>query len=257
MVRIIDVCSGKGGVGKTTVVANLGFGLQKFGRKVAIVDCNLTTSHLGLYFDLYSSPMTINSFLRNEARLEDIIYSHPTGLKIVPASLELKDIVNIDVSNLRNSLKTAFYNFDIVLLDSAPGLGREALMALQASDEVLFVADPYIPSLIDIVKCYQLINNMDPKPIPLGIIINRTRNKPYEINSTEIREFTGLPIIGIVPEDENVLKSVNKKTLVTILKENSPASQAFFEIAARLVGATYKRPTFWSKVINLFKRKKS
>ena len=57
MVRVINICSGKGGVGKTTVAANLGAALQKFGRKVAVIDCNLTTAHLGLYLGIYSFPI--------------------------------------------------------------------------------------------------------------------------------------------------------------------------------------------------------
>jgi septum site-determining protein MinD len=73
LVRIIDVCSGKGGVGKTTVAANLGLALQNFGKKVAVVDCNLTTSHLGLLFGFHNYPITLNNFLKGEARMEDII----------------------------------------------------------------------------------------------------------------------------------------------------------------------------------------
>jgi MinD-like ATPase involved in chromosome partitioning or flagellar assembly len=94
---------------------------------------------------------------------------------------------------------------------------------------------------------------MEPRPIPLGIIINRVKNKPYEVNPTEIREFTGLPVIGVIPEDENVLKSVNRKTLVTILKESSSASQAFFETAAKLVGVTYRKPSLWARIVSMFK----
>ena len=65
MVRIINICSGKGGVGKTVVTLNLGVSLQKFGKKVAVIDCNLTTAHLGLSLGIYSFPTTFNNFLRN------------------------------------------------------------------------------------------------------------------------------------------------------------------------------------------------
>jgi septum site-determining protein MinD len=240
MVRIIDVCSGKGGVGKTTVAANLGVALQKFNKKVAVIDCNITTSHLGLIFGMYSHPITLNNFLRNEVKIEDATYLHNSGLRIVPASLDFRDIVNVDANDLKRKFKDAFSGYDIVFLDSAPSLGKESLMALQASDEILLVANPHIPSLVDVVKCNQLINSLENRPSLLGIVINRVRNKPYEIKLDEIKQFTELPVIGVVPEDEKILESTNKKTLVTISEQNSSSSRAFFEIAAKIVGTEYR-----------------
>jgi septum site-determining protein MinD len=255
MVRIINVCSGKGGVGKTTVAANLGVALQKFHKRVAVVDFNFTTSHLSLYFDMYSFPITLNNFLRNEAKLESAIYNHASGLRVVPASLQIKDIVDIDVNDLKDTLKKVFCNYDIVFLDSAPGLGKEALIALRSSDEVLFVANPQIPSLIDIEKCKQTINMLDNKPIPIGVVVNRVKNKDYEIKTGEIERFTELPIIGIVPEDENVLADFNKKSLVTFSNKKSSASKAFYKIAAKLVGIEYEE-NFFDKIKSIFGRKK-
>ena len=253
MVRIIDVCSGKGGVGKTTVASNLGVALQKFFKKVVVVDFNFTTSHLGLLFGLYSYPVTLNSFLKNESRIEDAIYTHHSGLKIVPASLDFRDIVNINVNNLKEKLKNAFSDYDFVLLDSAPSLGRESLMALQASDEALFIVNPHVPSLVDIVKCHQLINTLENRPMPLGIIVNRVRRRPYEIKTDEIKQFTDLPVIGIIPEDEKIIESANKKTLVTISRKNSPSSRAFFEIAAKLAGVEYKT-SFFQRLLGKFRK---
>jgi septum site-determining protein MinD len=249
MVRIIDVCSGKGGVGKTTVAANLGVALQKFNKKIAVIDCNFTTSHLSLLFGMYSYPVTLNNFLRNESKIDDATYIHNSGLRIVPASLDFRDVVNIDANDLKQKLKNAFSNYDIVFLDSAPSLGRESLIALQASDEALFVANPHIPSIVDVVKCHQLINTLENRPSPIGIIVNRFRNKHYEIKPDEIKNFTNLPIIGLVPEDEKILEATNKKTLVTISKKNSSSSIAFFDIAAKLVGSEYKKPNFFRRIL--------
>jgi len=255
MVRIINICSGKGGVGKTTITANLGIALQKYYNKVAIIDFNITTSHLGLYFDMYTCPVTLNNFLRNEAKLEDTIYTHPSGLKIIPASLKISDIVNVDVNNLKNNLKQFFYDYDIVLLDSAPGLGREALIALQACDEVLFVVNPHIPSLIDIEKYKQVISSLQSRPVPTGIIINMFRNKNYELTVEEIRQFLELPVIGVIPEDEKILAGFNKKFLVTASDKKSSASKSFFKIAARIAGVEYNYG-FWERLKRAFKKEK-
>jgi septum site-determining protein MinD len=254
MVRIIDVCSGKGGVGKTTIVANLGVALQTLGKRVVVVDCNLTTSHLGLLFGNHSYPRTLNSFLKNESSLENALYSHPSGLKFVPASLELADMINVDVDDLKIKLKEAFHDFDFVLLDSSPGLGREALIALLAADELLFVANPYVPSLVDILKYNKLVTSLKSDQSVLGIVLNRMRNKKYEIPIGEIRHFTELPIFGIIPEDENVLESSNKQNLVIDSKKNSPASRAFFEIAAKLSGTVYTKQGIFDRLMKFFRR---
>lgn len=242
-VRIIDVCSGKGGVGKTTISANLGLALQKFGRRVAVVDCNLTTSHLSLCFGMGSYPKTLNSFLRNESRIEEVTYHHPSGLKVVPASLELADLVDIDATNLRGRLTDAFRDYDVLLLDSAPGIGKEALIAMKAADNVLFVATPHIPSVVDVLKCHQLIRETGGSPAPLGVILNRVRNRRYEVSQPELSQFVELPIIGSVPEDERVLESTNGRTLVTFSRPYAPSSVSMFDIAARMVGAPYRRPS--------------
>jgi septum site-determining protein MinD len=240
MVRLIGIVSGKGGVGKTTVAANLALALKKFGKKVAVVDCNFTTAHLGLYMGMYSYPKTLNSFLRNEASLEDAIYPHYSGISVVPASLQLKDLVDVDTSGLKNAFKQTFCDHDIVLLDSAPGIGKEALISLGACDEILFVANPFIPSVVDVTKYSQLDN----LPKVIGIILNRVRNKKYELNTEEVTQFTEFPVIGKIPEDENVLKSLNKKELVMLSKQNSAASQALMDIAAKLIGIDYKPKRF-------------
>lgn len=254
MVRIIDICSGKGGVGKTTVAANLGLALTQLGKKVVVVDCNLTTSHLSLLFGNYSYPLTLNDFLKGNARLEDVVYTHSSGLKIIPASLELKDLIDVDFNNFKSKLEETFRDFDFVFLDSAPGLGREALIPLQVANEVLFIANPFIPSLIDVVKCKQLINSLDSKPIILGVILNRVRGKFYEITFDEVRQFTELPLIGIIPEDEKILESMNKKSLVLISYKNSPSSRAFFETASKLAGIEYKKPSFFERLLKIFRR---
>jgi septum site-determining protein MinD len=254
MVRIINICSGKGGVGKTVVTANLGVALRKFHKKVAIVDLNLTTSHLGLCFDMQYNNATLNNFLRDETRLEDAMYTHQSGLVVVPASLRMEDIVNIDTDNLKNTLKSVFYNYDFILLDSAPGLGKEALLSLKASDEVLFVANPQIPSLVDIEKCKHVISMMENRPVPIGVIVNRVKDKSYEIKSDEIRSFLEMPVIGTIPEDEKMLASFNRKSLVTYPDKKSPASKAFFRIAARIAGERYDYG-FWDRLKRIFRKK--
>ncbi|MFH0961922.1 MAG: AAA family ATPase, partial [archaeon] len=83
--RVIGIISGKGGVGKTTLVSNLGAVLaEEFKKDVVVLDCNFTTSHLGLYLGLYQTPITLNTVLQGKAELEDAIYTHRSGMKVIP-----------------------------------------------------------------------------------------------------------------------------------------------------------------------------
>jgi len=239
MVRIIGIVSGKGGVGKTTVGLNLGASLaHHFKKNVTIVDCNVTTSHLGLYLGMYYCPITLNKVLRGEYTVEEAIQQHHTGLKVIPASLSLTDLEGIDVTEIRNSLRSIFDKNDVILLDASPGLGREAVATLRASDEVLYITNPYIPFAMDIVRNQEIVNEIGVKP--LGIILNMVHGKKYEMNKGEIEELTRLPVIAKIPFDRNVHKSLALKVPVVTYKPHTQASREIINLASNLIGETYK-----------------
>lgn len=252
LTRVIGVVSGKGGVGKTTLVANLGSVLSsKFKRNVVIVDCNVTTSHLGLYLGMYYCPVTLNNVLSGEAEMGSAMYDHFTGMKIVPASLSLKDLKGIDIFNLGNSIKELFGKTDIVILDAAPGLGREALSVLRVCDEVLFITTPFVPSTMDIIRCFEVINEIGVKP--LGIVLNMITREKYELTAGEVEGLVELPVIASIPIDKNVPRSLALKTPVVTFKPNSSASKEIIALAARLIGEKYKPPSVLSRLKSFFK----
>ena len=239
MVRIIGIVSGKGGVGKTTIGLNIGAALaHHFKKNVTIVDCNVTTSHLGLYLGMYYCPITLNKVLRGEYTAEEAVQHHHTGLNVIPASLSLSDLEGIDVTEIRNSIKSIFDKNDIILLDGSPGLGREAIATLRASDEILYVTNPYIPFAMDIVRNQEIVNEIGVKP--LGIVLNMIHNKKYEMNTKEIEELTRLPVISKIPFDRNVHKSLALKTPVVTYKPYTAASREIIKLSSSLVGETFE-----------------
>lgn len=252
MTRIIGVISGKGGVGKTTIVANLGTILaSEFKKDVVIVDCNITTSHLALYLGMYYCPVTLNQVLKGEAKIEDAMYKyHISGLRVIPASLSLGDLKGADIAKLKHSLKDLFGKTDIILLDSAPGLGREAMATLQAADEVIFVNTPFVPSTMDIMKCHQVVNDMGIKP--LGVVLNMVGKEKYELDKKEVEEIAEIPVISMIPMDKNVLKSLALKVPVYLFSPNSPASIEMKKLAANLIGKNYEPPNIFSSILRLF-----
>jgi septum site-determining protein MinD len=248
--RKIGIISGKGGVGKTTIVANLGAALaKKFKKDVAIVDCNLTTSHLSLSLGMYYCPITLNHVLRGESKIKDAMYNHPSGMKIIPASIRLGELVGVDSSKLKHVIKKLHKKVDIVLLDSSPGLGKEALSTIKASNEIIFVTNPNLLAVTDVIKCKDIIKGMRKKPI--GVVLNMITKKGYELSKKEVEVLTELPVIASIPHDKNVHKSLAERVPLVMHKPRSSASKELTKFAGWLIGEEEEK--FLSFISRLFK----
>jgi len=249
--RFIGVISGKGGVGKTTVVANIGAALSKeFKKDVVIVDCNLTTSHLSLSLGMYYCPLTINDVLRGDKHILEAMYDHPSGMKIVPASVQLTDLALLDVARLENIVKNLEGKVDVVILDAPPGLGREAYATIRASDEIIFVTNPNMPAAADIIKCKEIVESIKKKPI--GVVLNMFNSRTYELSRKEVEVLTELPVIATVPTDKNVAKSLAKRAPVVMHKPRASSSKELVKLAGRLIGE--EREGFFSRFLRKFKK---
>jgi septum site-determining protein MinD len=200
---------------------------------------------------MYYSPITLNKVLSGEATIENAMYDHFTGMKIIPASLSLKDLKGVDIVGLKSSIKGLLGKTDIVILDGAPGLGREAIATIRASDEILFVTTPFIPAVMDIVKTKRVLDEVEAKP--LGIVLNMVKREKYELTKDDVERLTEIPVISTIPDDKNVLRSLAAKVPAVVLYPNTPASQEFMSLAARLIGEDYEPYNLLSKFINKFK----
>jgi len=253
--RIVGIVSAKGGVGKTTVATNFSIALQKLGNSTVLIDCNFTTAHLGLFFNLFNVEKTLNTFLRGECDFNDVIYKHYTGLSIIPSSIQLEEIAEVNIDDLKTKIKEKFSDSDFVVLDSAPGLGREAIMTIKLSDEIIVVANPTVASIVDAVKVIRFVNLIDPRKKVLGIVLNKIRNKKYEIPLEKIESFTGIPIIGRIPEDDRFIETTNRRTPFLLLYPDGKISENFYQLASFVSGMPYyKRKGVLNFLLNFFKR---
>ena len=250
MGKVIGVISGKGGVGKTTTSVNIGATLShNFKKNVVVVDTNVSSSNLSLHVGAHFHPLTLNDALKGEVNVDETIVNHPSGLKVVPASLSVDDLfVNSDnLPEIVNDLKK---EHDIVILDTAPSIGAETLNALKVCDAAIVVTTPHLPSVTDALKTIKLSEKMN-VPI-LGVVLNMFRkNAPLTI--ADVEYMTNHKVIGTIEHDVNVDTSVMKKVPMVHFKPNAKASHGFKGIAANMIGVEYKPEKKWfDKIISWF-----
>ena len=231
MEKIIGIVSGKGGVGKTTFTANLGLALTQFGKDAVAVDVDLSTSNLGLQLGFYQFPLGLQDALDGNIGILNAIYTHPSGLKVVPASISLNYLTKNPTPYRLKSVLSDLSG--IVLIDSPPGLKEDAMLVLKACDEILIVTNPEIPSVTDALKVIKVVREMGKEP--LGIVVNRVRDR-FELSTQEIEEMCDLKVIGRVPEDKDIRRSLFEKTPIVSMKPNSRSAIELKKVAAALIG---------------------
>lgn len=257
LTRIIGIVSGKGGVGKTTLAINLGAALASdYKKDVVLVDCNITTSHLGMYLGMYYYPISLNQVLSGDVVIDKAIYDYSIpGLRIIPASLSLDDLKGVEVTELKKSIKSLFGKADIILLDAAPGFGREAMATIKACDEILFVMTPFVPPMMDIIKSYQLATQHGVKP--LGVVMNMMGEGRHELTTYEVEQLIELPVISHIPRDKDILRSLSAKIPAVDMYPKARSSREISRLAAFLVGEEYRAPGMFSRMFGRFRRSRN
>jgi septum site-determining protein MinD len=248
MEKIIGVVSGKGGVGKTTLVSNVGLSLIELEKDVVVVDADLSTSNLGLQLGFYQFPLGLQDVLEGNIPITSAIYTHPSGLKVIPASISLNYLNKVPTPYRLKSLLSDLRG--LILVDSPPGLRDDAMLVLKASDDILVITNPEIPAVTDALKVIKVSREMGKEP--MGIVLNRVKHR-YELKPKEIEAMCDVPVIGVVPEDHSVKRSTFEKLPSVKYRPYSPASVAFRKIAANLIGQEYCAPSLL-RVRRLFSR---
>lgn len=263
MSRIITIASGKGGVGKTTITANLGIALAQFGQRVLLVDADVAMANLSLLLGMQSSPITLHDVLLGESNVRDAIYEGPGGIHFIPSGLSIESYRRVDPERLEAVVKEVASDYDFVLLDAPAGIEKSVMAALAAAEEVLLVTMPNSPSVADVLKTKIISQRIGSNPI--GIVLNFLRGEKGEISDEDIMKMLELPIYGLIPYDSEVRKSFMQENVspVIIRIPDSPASVAIKKMATKLSGKSIelgslkvKKKGFFSRLFSFFRRKK-
>ncbi|MBN2421757.1 cell division ATPase MinD [Candidatus Woesearchaeota archaeon] len=237
MTKFIVVASGKGGVGRTTTAINLATALNSFGREVILVDANLSTPHIGIYLGSTKVPVSLHDVLSGEKHIKEALYQHRNGLKVIPASISIKNLKKIKPNLLEKYIQELTGSAEIVIVDSAAGLGEEPLSAIKACDEVIIVTTPDLASVTDALKTIKLCEEHNKKIF--GIIVNKVKKDDFEMAKENIEFILENTVIALIPDDDTVRQSLYLKTPVTYSHPNTPAAIGFKKLAANILGEKY------------------
>lgn len=225
MTRVVAVVSGKGGAGKTVVAANLAVALSRLGKKVLVLDSNVSGSNLGLHLGIVQPEATLNDVLAGRKSLADAAYEYK-GLYVVPASLAE---MGAELENLKSLLSGLLGYLDFIVLDAAAGVASEVEAAVRAADDVLLVTNPEAPALTNAVLARDLARLRDKEVV--GIVLNRTRGESWEFSPEKIEKFLHLPVLSVLPDHRHVRESIAAGVPVVDYSPDSPVSKEIIRLA--------------------------
>ena len=249
MGEIICIVSGKGGVGKTTLSAYLALSLATKDKKVVCIDCDKGLNNLDITLGMEEKTIfDLSDVLSERCPLHKALVTHSTvrGLSLIPAPLDFR--AQIGEKELRKLCKELAASFDFVILDCPAGLGEGFGSAIHAADRALVVATPDVTSIRDASRAASVIAEQE--RIPVHLIINRMRpafvKKGYFANVDNIMDEIGLPLLGIVPEDEKIMVCSGCRR--SLLEEKKAIStDPLQRIAARLSGKNVPLSPIWRR----------
>jgi septum site-determining protein MinD len=245
--KVIVVTSGKGGVGKTTTAAAMATGLAMRGHKTVVIDFDVGLRNLDLvmgcerrvvfdFINVINGDAKLNQALIRDKRI-DKLYVFPTSQTRDKDALKREGVDRV-MEELRSE-------FDYILCDSPAGIEHGALSALYHADSAVIVTNPEVSSVRDSDRIIGILasksRRAERNETPVAEHLLLTRYSPERVARGEmlsiddVKEILSVPILGIIPESETVLRASNTGTPV-ILDPASPAGRAYEDAVARFLG---------------------
>ncbi len=233
------ITSGKGGVGKTTTTANLGTGLALRGKKVIVIDTDIGLRNLDVVMGLenrivYDLVDVIEGKCKlNQAMIRD---KHVNDLYLIPAA-QTRDKSAINPEQMRTLCAELKEEFEYVLIDCPAGIEQGFKNAIAAADQAVVVTTPEVSAIRDADRVIGLLEAAE-LPVP-ELVINRLRPGMIKegdmMNKDDIMELLSVHMLGMVPDDSQIIVSTNRG-LPVVHDKKSWAGEAYRRIAARIDG---------------------
>ncbi len=262
MSEVIVITSGKGGVGKTTSTANIGTGLAKLGKKVALIDTDIGLRNLDVVMGLenrivYNLVDVVEGNCRlNQALIKDKRYPE---LCLLP-SAQTRDKTSVTPEQMKKLTTELRESFDYILLDCPAGIEQGFKNAIAGADRALIVTTPEVSAIRDADRIIGLLEANELKRHDL--IVNRLRMDMVKrgdmMSIDNVVDILAINLIGAVPDDEGIVVSTNQGE--PLVGNNTLAGQAYLNICKRIKGEEVpfldleSGTGFMNKLKNLFRR---
>ncbi len=261
MSEVIVITSGKGGVGKTTTTANVGTGLAKEGKKVVLIDTDIGLRNLDVVMGLenrivYNLVDVIEGNCRiNQALIKDKRYPN---LYLLP-SAQTRDKTAVSPEQMSKLTSELRDQFDYILLDCPAGIEQGFQNAIAGAERAIVVTTPEVSAVRDADRIIGLLNANEVQKTEL--LVNRLRADMVKrgdmMSSDDVVEILAIDLLGIVPDDENIVVSTNQGE--PLVGTKTQAGQAYSNICKRIIGEDVpfldlsKGTGLFAKIKNKFK----
>ncbi len=257
--RAIAVTSGKGGVGKTSVVANLGAALARRGHTVTVLDADFGLANLDILLNL-NPARNLGHLVRGEARPEEVVVQVAPGFRVIPGSSGVEEMADLDPARRDRVLAQASHlaaGSAFFLIDTAAGIGRNVLDLCAAAGEILLVTNAEPASLTDAYGLVKLLWSRDPG-VRVRVVVNsaadeREARAVYEHLDRVVARFLDRRVEwgGHIVRDDHVRRAAVRQVLFVAAYPRCPASRCVDAIARDLAaepGGARDAAGFWARL---------
>lgn len=249
MARVVVVTSGKGGVGKTTSTAAIGAALAQGGQNVVVVDFDVGLRNLDLIMGAERRVVfDLVNVVQGDAKLAQALVRDKRieTLSLLPAS-QTRDKDALTPEGVARVIDELREKFDWIICDSPAGIEKGATMAMMHADTAVVVTNPEVSSVRDSDRIIGLLDSKTERAIKGEKIEKHLLLTRYDtgratrgemLNTEDVLEILSIPLLGIIPESEEVLRASNLGAPVTLSNPDSAPARAYFDAVRRLKGET-------------------
>lgn len=261
MARVIVLTSGKGGVGKTTITANLGMHLAAKNYRVCLIDMDIGLNNLDVVMNLEDRvTYTIMDVIMGKCRLKEaIVQDDCFPLLFLLSSGGLNQNLTIQISQIKAVINEMHSMFDFVLIDCPAGIDAGFKRAVSVAEEAIVITTPHLSSVRDADKVVTILSSYD--IVSKRFVINRARGDLIQdkimIDVHDIGKTLGIEFGGVIPEDDSVITNTSaniKNKKVTINRAFDILANNIVTGEKKLFDCTYKYRGFWGHIKKLIKR---
>ncbi len=225
--------SGKGGVGKTFLSLNLAASLAMLDIKTIVVDANLDCPDVGICLGNGPYYSSIHNVLAGRDELSNAVFDSGYDFDIIPGDISFSAMKDIDLENLKDILTKLTQEYNVVLVDTPPGISDVVTLSLDACESMLVVTSPVISSIIGGLKIRSIGKRLNTKCI--GVVLNMAGDGGI-ISRENIEKTFELPVIGEVEYNMEVNSYLTEGDLFVVSNPSSSTSISMKKIAADLIG---------------------